>query len=193
VSENPRRESPARRRILDTATALFYAEGVHAVGIDRIIAQAGVAKATFYNQFPSKEDLVLAYVHELDERGRAEVEALPEQPPRQMLLTFFQRIDAAARQPGYRGCPFLNAAAEYPDPTSPVRLAIDDHRRWTHDHLRGLLAADGHADPDDAAEILIALNDGLLVASHLDHPAGLPDLIHQAVTRIIEPAVETSI
>ena len=69
--------SPARRRLLDTATRLFYEGGIHAVGIDRIIAEAGVAKATFYNHFPSKDDLVVAYIEEQDRLGRGAVAALP--------------------------------------------------------------------------------------------------------------------
>lgn len=183
-----RRESPARRRILDTATTLFYAEGVHTVGIDRIIAEAGVAKATFYKHFPSKHDLVLAYVQEQDQLGRAAIAELPEQPPRQMVFALFDRVDEAARQPGYRGCPFINAAAEYPDPASPVRQAIDDHRRWVRDRFRVLLVADGHPDPDRAADILVVLNDGLLVAGDLDDPADLPALIRDAVTRVLDAA-----
>jgi AcrR family transcriptional regulator len=181
-----RRESPAGRRILDTATALFYAEGVHAVGIDRIIAEAGVAKATFYKHFPSKEDLVLAYVQEQDQLGRAAVAELPEQAPRQRILAIFDRIDEAARQPGYRGCPFINAAAEYPDPSSPVRKAIDDRRRWTREIFHDLLVAAGHPDSDQAADILVVLNDGLLVAGDLDQPDDLPALIHDAVARVLD-------
>jgi AcrR family transcriptional regulator len=182
-----RPESPARRRIVDTATALFYGEGVHAVGIDRIIAEAGVAKATFYKHFPSKEDVVLTYVREQDELGRAAVAELPEQPPRQMLLRLFDRIHEAARQPGYRGCPFINAAAEYPDQASPVRQAIDDHRRWTRDLFRGLLVAEGHLDPDRIAEILVVLYDGFLIAGDLDDTAEeLPALIRDAVLRVLD-------
>jgi AcrR family transcriptional regulator len=181
-----RRESPAGHRILDTATALFYAEGVHAVGIDRIIAEAGVAKATFYKHFPSKEDLVLAYVQEQDQLGRAAVAELPEQAPRQRILAIFDRIDEAARQPGYRGCPFINAAAEYPDPSSPVRKAIDDRRRWTREIFHDLLVAAGHPDSDQAADILVVLNDGLLVAGDLDQPDDLPALIHDAVARVLD-------
>src|SRR5919109_551056 len=100
----------ARRRVLDAASALFYAEGVHAGGIDRIIPAAGVAKATFYNHFPSQDQL-----------GRAAIEQLPERPPRETIFAVLDLIARAARQPGYRGCPFINAAAEYPDPASPVR------------------------------------------------------------------------
>ena len=74
-----------RQRLLDTATRLFYAEGIRAVGIDRIIAEAGVAKATFYNHFPSKDDLVLAYIEEQDRIGRDAVAAFPRQAPGKMI------------------------------------------------------------------------------------------------------------
>ena len=73
VSPSRPESRPARRRLLDTATRLFYEAGIHAVGIDRIIAEAGVAKATFYNHFPSKDDLVVAYIEEQDRLGRAAV------------------------------------------------------------------------------------------------------------------------
>src|SRR5512138_1840440 len=106
---------PARRRLLDTATRLFYEVGIHAVGIDRIIAEAGVAKATFYKHFPSKEELVLAYIEEQDRLGRAAVAALPKRSPREMIASIMGRISEAVVAGGWRGCPFLNAAAEYPD------------------------------------------------------------------------------
>jgi AcrR family transcriptional regulator len=178
------KESRARRRILDTASALFYAEGVHAVGIDRIIAEAPVAKATFYNYFPSKDDLVLAYVQEQDETGRSAAAQLPTQP-RQALQAFFDRYATAAREPSYRGCPFINAAAEYPDPASPVRRAIDDHRRWLRDLFHRLLVADGHPDPDTTADILMLLADGILVAGELDDPTPLRTLGREALTHIL--------
>jgi AcrR family transcriptional regulator len=181
-----RRESLARRRVLNTATSLFYAEGVHAVGIDRIIAEARVAKATFYNHFPSKHELVRAYIEEQDQLGRAAVAQLPERPPREMVFAIFDRYGEAARQPGYRGCPFINATAEYPDPASSVRKAIDDHRRWYRDLLRELLAADGHPDPARTADILVVLGDGLLVSGDLDDPAELPALTRDAVTRVLD-------
>jgi AcrR family transcriptional regulator len=181
----PRVTSEARRRVLDTATRLFYAEGVHAVGVDRIIAEARVAKATFYNHFPSKDELVRAYIEEQDRLGRAAVAQLPEKPPRKRVFTIFDRIAEAARRPGYRGCPFLNAAAEYPDPASPVRKAVDDHRRWNRDRLRELLAADGHPEAARTADILVVLGDGLLVSGELDDPTELVALTRDAVARVL--------
>jgi AcrR family transcriptional regulator len=179
------RESAARRRILDTATGLFYAEGVHTVGIDRIIGAAGVAKATFYHHFPAKDELVRAYIQEQSRLTQAAIARLGQRPPRDLILAIFDLIADTADLPGYRGCPFLNAAAEYPDPAHPVRQAIDDHRRWKRNLLRDLLAADGNADPERTADILTVAGDGLVAASHLDSPAYLPDLIHQTVDRVL--------
>ncbi len=177
--------SPARRRLLDTATRLFYAEGIRAVGIDRIIAEAGVAKATFYKHFPSKDDLVLAYVEEQDRLGRDAVAALPKQPPREMIAAIMGRISEAAVAGDYRGCPFLNAGAEYPVPASPVRQAIDARRAWYHGVLRDLLAADGDPAPALTASLLVALSDGLLEIAYLDGPEGVPSLVREALARLL--------
>lgn len=185
VSRTASGASAARRRLLDTATRLFYTEGIRAVGIDRIIAEAGVAKATFYNHFPSKDDLVLAYIEELDQLGRDAVSALPEQPPRAMIVAIMGRISDVVTAGGWRGCPFLNAAAEYPDPMSPVRQAIDARRAWYHDSLRKLLAADGDAAPAVTASLLVALSDGLLEAAYLDDPGGVPALVGEALERLL--------
>jgi AcrR family transcriptional regulator len=176
--------SAARRRLLDTATRLFYAEGIRAVGIDRIIAEAGVAKATFYNHFPSKDDLVVAYVEEQDRIGRKAVAALPKRPPRMMIAAILGRIGEAAVGGGYRGCPFLNAAAEYPDASSPVRQAVDARRVWYHGTLRDLLAADGDPAPDVTASLLVALSDGLLEIAYLDDPRIVPVLVKEALARL---------
>ena len=178
--------SPARRRLLDTATRLFYEGGIHAIGIDRIIAEAGVAKATFYNHFPSKDDLVVAYIEEQDRLGRAAVAALPKQPPRKAITAIMGRISEAVTAGGWRGCPFLNAAAEYPDPASPVRRAIDARRVWYHETLRSLLAADGDPSPPVTASLLVALSDGLLESAYLDDPDAVPGLVREAVTRLLD-------
>lgn len=180
--------SPARRRLLDTASRLFYAEGIHAVGIDRIIAEAGVAKATFYKHFPSKDDLVVAHIEEQDRIGRAYVAALPARPPRETIAAILGRIGDAGSDAGYRGCVFLNAAAEYPDPASPVRRAIDARRQWYRDHLQQLCAASGDPSSAMTAGLLVALSDGLLEGAYLDEPARIPALIGEAVARLLPQA-----
>jgi AcrR family transcriptional regulator len=177
--------NPPRRRLLDTATRLFYNSGIHAVGIDRIIAEAGVAKATFYNHFRSKEELVLAYIQEQDSLGRAAVASLPKQRPRKMLMAIMGRISTAVIGGGWRGCPFLNAAAEYPDPGSTVRQAIDARRSWYHDLLRDLLAADGDPAPSVTASLLVAVSDGLLESAYLDDAERIPALVEEATSRLL--------
>jgi AcrR family transcriptional regulator len=177
--------SPARRRLLDTATRLFYSGGIHAVGIDRIIAEAGVAKATFYNHFPSKDDLVVAYVEEQDRLGREAVASLPTQPPRGIIAAILGRIGDAAIGGGYRGCPFLNAAAEYPDPEGPVRKAIDARRAWYHGLLRQLLAENGDPTPSVTASLLVALSDGLLEIAYLDDARDVPSLVREGLDRLL--------
>jgi AcrR family transcriptional regulator len=185
-----RRESPARRRVLDTATALFYSEGVHRVGIDRIIAESGVAKATFYHHFPSKDELVRAYLEAEHGRQRAATEALLEASaggPREALLAYFEYLGENGAGPGFRGCPFTNAAAEYPDPAHPVRRTIADYRRWNHAVFRDLLATTGSPDPDRVATILMMIRDGIVVGSDLDDPAALRPVVQDAVTRVLDP------
>lgn len=185
ISSSQSEASPARRRLLDTATRLFYNGGIHAVGIDRIIAEAGVAKATFYKHFPSKDELVVAYIEEQDRLGRAAVAALPKRPPREMVAAILGRISDATTAGGWRGCPFLNAAAEYPDPASNVRKAIDARRAWYHGSLRDLLAKDGDPTPSVTASLLVALSDGLLEIAYLDDPGAVPALVREALERLL--------
>jgi AcrR family transcriptional regulator len=184
-SESRPEAGAARRRLLDTATRLFYARGIHAVGVDRIIAEADVAKATFYNHFPSKDDLVVAYLDEIDRLGRAAVAALPKQPPRKMIVAIMGRISEAVTAGDWRGCPFLNAAAEYPDPASPVRQAIHARRVWYRNSLQDLLAKDGDPTPSVTASLLVALSDGLLESAYLDDAESIPALVHEAVARLL--------
>lgn len=179
--------SAARQRLLDTATRLFYAEGIHAVGIDRIIAEAGVAKATFYNHFPSKDDLVLAYIEDQDRIGREAVAGLPKRPPREAIAAILGRISQAVSGGNWRGCPFLNAASEYPDPDSPVRQAINARRAWYNDALSQLLTADGDPTPSVTASLLVAVSDGLLESAYLDDPKPVAALVEAALARILAP------
>jgi AcrR family transcriptional regulator len=186
VTETParRRASSARRRVLDAAGALFYAEGIHAVGIDRIIAEAGVAKATFYHHFPSKDDLVCAYLQEQSDRVR-EATPLSDGTPEDQILSVFETLGELTCGPGFRGCAFVNAAAEYPDPRHPARQVVAAHRAWFHGVLRDLLTAAHHPDAARTATMLVMLRDGLVVAGDLDDPAETRALVDDAVTRVL--------
>ena len=182
-----RTDSPARARLLETATRLFYAEGVHAVGVDRIIAEANVAKWTFYHHFPTKDDLVRAYVDAQSQQvRRATAAEVGGATGHAAILTMFERIGEDARGPRRRGCPFVNTAAEYPVATHPVREAIADHRRWFRELVRELLAADGDPDAARKADMFVVLKDGIYVGFELDDESALRNLTHDLVTRILE-------
>ncbi|MFE3226864.1 TetR/AcrR family transcriptional regulator [Nocardia sp. NPDC059228] len=155
--------SEARDRLLDTATRLFYAEGIHTVGIDRIIAEAGIAKATFYRHFKAKEDLVVAYLVREYGRQREVLEAIPGAGT-DSIVGIFERLGELSCGPGFRGCPFLNAAVEFPNPEHAVRKVVDDYRGWFRDLMADRLRAAGHTDIDDAARSLLLTRDGVAVS-----------------------------
>ncbi|WP_345710789.1 TetR/AcrR family transcriptional regulator, partial [Kineococcus glutinatus] len=167
------RPSEARERLLRTASALFYAEGVRGVGVDRVIAEASVTRATFYRHFPGKEDLVVAWLRGVDAAVR---ERAGDPPPdargaAAWLLGLTAAVGEQLCGPGFRGCPFINAAAEHPDPDSPVRRAVREHRRWLETAVAGAFGRAGHPEPAAAARRWVLLRDGAMVAGYLADPA----------------------
>lgn len=169
-NSTPKRPSPARARLIDTATRLFYEEGIHSVGVDRIIADADVTRATLYKQFGGKENLVLAYLRNEDEILRAmfaEAGAGLTEPDA-LLDAVIEGIAADIRLRHTRGCPFINAAAEYPDEEGAVRQLIAEHREWFRGTLQAVAEASGLVDPAGAAASLVLLRDAALVGGYLD-------------------------
>ena len=152
----------ARDRILDTAFGLFYARGIKAVGVDLIIAESGVAKATFYKHFPAKDELVLAYLDKVDGiwTGQLHAAAGAAGPaPADQLVGLFDALGNACRRDNYRGCAFINAAAEAM-PGTPVHDRTVAHKRAVLAWIRELAVAAGAADPDALARSLALLLDG---------------------------------
>jgi AcrR family transcriptional regulator len=163
------RPAPARQRLLEAASTLFYREGIHAVGVDRIIAEAGVTRATMYNHFAGKEGLVLAYLEGEDAILRNLVAAVARRSgdPATLLDLAIDGIAADIRDRHTRGCPFINAAAEYPD-DGPVRQLIASHREWFRSTLADLAGGAGYAHPERTAASLVLLRDAALVGGYLD-------------------------
>jgi len=161
--ESPPR-APAKARILDVVTVLFYSEGIRAVGVDRIISDASVTKATFYKHYRSKDNLIVEYITERHRAVRRNVEGLIADAPneRAALDAFIAAIVVEINSPGFRGCPFINAAAEFADPDHPVRVIVTTHREWYVDTLAGLLKGMGHPLPGNAADELLLARDGAL-------------------------------
>ena len=165
-----KRPSAARARLIDTATRLFYEEGIHAVGVDRIIDEAAVTRATLYNQFGGKENLVLTYLRNEDEMLRAMFAEAGETvtDPGQLVDAVIEGIAADIRLRHTRGCPFINAAAEYPDADGAVRRLIDEHREWFRSTLQAVAEQAGLESAADVAASLVLLRDAALVGGYLD-------------------------
>jgi AcrR family transcriptional regulator len=159
----------ARDRLLDAACELFYEQGVHTVGIDPIIERAGVAKATLYSAFGSKEELVRAYLEARHMSRRATVLAKMalHDDPRGKLLALFDVLVTTVKQPEFRGCAFANASAES-GPDSAAAEVTRKVRAWLLEVMAEQAAALGAKDPAALARQLTLLYDGALVQSRLD-------------------------
>jgi len=164
------RPSAPRERLLRTASEIFYRDGIHAVGVDRVITEAGVTRATFYRHFPSKEDLVVAYLGTEDAALRSMFAAAAEHvsDPEQLLEAIIQGIATDISENHTRGCPFINASAEYPDAAGAVRRTVRSHRDWFQHTLRAALENAGRDDAAEKARALSLLRDAALVGGYLD-------------------------
>ncbi|URN10983.1 TetR/AcrR family transcriptional regulator [Streptomyces radiopugnans] len=172
TAEAPRRitMTPAARRVLDAATRLFYERGIHAVGVDLIATEAGVTKKTLYDRFGSKEQIVVEYLADRDERWRAFLtERLDAagSDPRARVLAVFDATEAWAAELSPRGCGMVNAHAEISDPGHPAHPVITGQKQWMLT-LFTLLATDiAPARAGDLARTLMLLHEGALVAHGL--------------------------
>jgi AcrR family transcriptional regulator len=162
--------SEARKRLLDTATRLFYADGLHAVGVDRVIAEAQVTRATLYRHFPSKDELIVAYLAQVDETIRTRTDAVRSSDTDDAIRSVARSITDDIRSAGFRGCAFLKAAAEYPEADHPVHQAVIKHRQWFLETMIELFSSTEKADPEPAARHFVMLRDGAMTAGCLTDP-----------------------
>ncbi|MEP6481715.1 MAG: TetR/AcrR family transcriptional regulator [Rhodoglobus sp.] len=160
--------APAKGRILDTANELFYGDGIRTVGVDRIIAASVVTKATFYKHYRAKDNLIVEYIQSRHDGVRAEVAAIIAEAPdsRAALRDIVAAILAEIASPGFRGCPFINAAAEFADSEHPVRRVVTAHREWYVATLTDLLKEINHPVPGDAADELLVARDGAMAGGY---------------------------
>jgi AcrR family transcriptional regulator len=191
VTETAARPSAARERVLQTAFALFYAHGIRAVGVDRIIAESGVAKATFYRHFPAKDDLVLAYLDRVDGiwTGQLRAAAAAAGPaPSDRLVGLFDALRTACRRQGYRGCAFINAAAES-EPGSPVHDRTVAHKEAVLAWVTELAGEAGADDPPGLARALTLLLDGGLASGSLDAAPDAPEAAKASARALVAAAL----
>ena len=179
----------ARERLLAAAQELFYEEGIHTVGIERVIERAGVAKASLYNTFGSKDELIRAYLESKQAKRRAGLTAKLESlaTPRDKILGVFEFQGESAAQPDFRGCAFVRASAEQQG-IAGVKDICDASREW----LRGLfqeLATDaGAGDPAALTRQLVLLYDGAAVSSQMDGTCGAAKADRAAAIQLLDAA-----
>lgn len=181
---------PARQRILDTAFRLFYAHGPRGVGVDRVTAESGVAKATLYNHFPRKDDLVLAYLDKIDQAWFGQLRAAARAAgaaPRAQLMGMFDALGSACRHDGYHGCAFINTAAES-EPGSPVHARTVEHKRLVRAWVTDLATLAGAAEAGLLARQLTLLLDGGLAAGVLDADPATPSAAKAAAQALVDAA-----
>ncbi len=162
------KKETAKERILQVASELFYQEGIRAVGIDRIIAESNVAKASFYRNFSTKDDLVVAFLkqrHAESMQHFTEAKTLYPDSPNEQLRYLFTRIAARMKQADFRGCPFLNTVVEFPSPEHPGHIAALSCRKETWDQITQMVVASGAKDPVTlSAQLAILYNGAYMMA-----------------------------
>jgi len=182
--------APAKGRILATANELFYEDGIRNVGVDRIISASAVTKATFYKHYRAKDNLIVEYVTNRHLAVRENLAGIigssagPEAAVRALVAAI---LDEVGRQ-GFRGCPFINAAAEFPDPAHPVRQIVTAHREWYTELLAGLMRDAGHPRPGDAADDLMLARDGAMSGGYAGDPVAASAALVRAVDRVLAEA-----
>jgi AcrR family transcriptional regulator len=173
VRGTPGRPLPAER-LLEAAAALFDREGIRAVGVDRLVAEADVARASLYQNFGSKDALVLAWLTKQDELDRATYDralraaarsAGGPADPAARVRAFFDLAVTSTRRRRYRGCLYVNALTEFPDDDHSVHLLVGEHRRWMREEIADAAAMAGAADPAEVARSIQLLYDGGLVGA----------------------------
>jgi AcrR family transcriptional regulator len=176
----------ARERLLAAADELFYENGHNLVGIDRIIEHAGVAKASLYDCFGSKDELIRCYLQRRSERRQVRIrERMARfQDPRDKILTVFDLLEETVAQPNYRGCAFQRAGAEA-GPGSTIKGACDDSRTWIRTQFTELARAAGAHDPESLGRQLVLIYDGAAVAAHADRDLDAPKAARALAERLL--------
>src|SRR6478736_6221719 len=182
-----KRASP-RERLLAASDELFYRNGVHSTGIDAVIEKAGVAKGSLYYIFGGKDELVAAYLRgRLDAwRERADMAQAGIDDPEEKILAVFDAIADYVALPEFRGCPFVNAAAEAQE------LAIKEYRRWVRETFLALAADTGVADPVSLADALIVLYDGALATAEVASTARTAAMTAKRIARLTVAVAKAS-
>lgn len=159
-----------RARLIEVAADIFNREGYHAAGVDKVIAEAGIAKTTLYRHFPSKDDLIVAALQLTDERFRSGMRRAVEQTSADAydrLLATFDFLERWISRQAFNGCPFIGATTEFASDGGPIVAEAARHKRLTRDYFAELARAADMSDPEDAADIMNLLHEGATAIAHV--------------------------
>lgn len=182
--------SPTRERLISVAHDLFYRDGFHSTGLDRILAEVGVTKTTFYNHFPSKDDLMIEVLRQHDRWWRETFAGMLHRhggdSPRGQLLAVFDALDELFGDESYNGCIFINVAVEFPMPFDPAHQAAAAHKLAMEALLRDLAARAGAADPAALAQEISLLMEGAYVTQQVIRQPTITDVARRIGRMLIE-------
>lgn len=164
-----KKEVAPKDKVFQTASHLFFKHGYRAIGVDTLAAESGIGKMTLYRHYPSKDDLIVAYLRDSDEVFWNNFEQITKDAsaPREKLLAFFQALQDYVRNPACYGCPFLNVATEYPETDYPGHQVALEHKQSVHARFHQLAKEAGAKKPDVLADQLFLLMDGAYMASRM--------------------------
>jgi AcrR family transcriptional regulator len=187
-----KKEVAPKDKVFQTAARLFYQSGYRAIGVDTIAAESGIGKMTLYRHYPSKDDLIVAYLKDSDEFFWASFGQITKNAatPRDKLLAFFEALQGYVTTPACYGCPFLNVATEYPETNYPGHQAAIEHKQSVRARFRQLAKEAGAKKPDALADQLFLLMDGAYMASRMYGAKNPASHLAEAARVLIDAAIE---
>jgi len=177
-----------RDKILETASDLFYKQGIRAVGVDLVVEKAGVAKTSLYRHFGTKDDLVAAFLERADLDFWSEWDRVTEQHADNARAELDAQLDWIGERAGqldYRGCPQINVVAEFPDADHPARKVAKAHKRELRRRLKGIAERLNSTAPDELAGQLVVLVNGAFVSTQIFEPGEAAPLLRRAAEALI--------
>lgn len=188
--------SDRRETLLRTATDLFYRHGCHTTGIDKVLAESGVAKMTLYKHFGSKDKLVLAAAQRFHEQGRFRFETAVKRKgiadPAERLMAIFDQLEEWVRSDEFHGCPSVNLAVQYPDQDDPVHEAAANHKRRRGEYFAGLARDAGAEEPNELAAQIALLMDGATVLAQVTGDVGFVRKARATARLLLDQALSRS-
>jgi AcrR family transcriptional regulator len=187
-----KKQTAPKDKVFQTAARMFFQHGYRAIGVDTLAADSGIGKMTLYRHYPSKDDLIVAYLKDSDELFWSNFEQITKDvaTAREKLLAFFQALQDYVQTPACYGCPFLNVATEYPETDYPGHQVALEHKRSVRARFRHMAEEAGAKKPEVLADQLFLLMDGAYMASRMFGAKNPAAHLAEAARTLIDSALE---